>query len=106
MSIREYLTTEAKESDIPLEMSGADIAKELGISRQAVSNTLKRAMKKVYAEARKLEKWSPFEAAVALAVMFGQQDNELNKFFKLFPPDVRKEIEADAKEKFAGKVRK
>ena len=105
MSIRDYLMKEAKEGDIPVEMTGAEIAKELGISRQAVSNTLKRAMKKVFKEAMKLEKWSPFEAAVALSQMFGQ-DADLNKFFRLFPPDVRKEIENDAREKFGKKIRK
>jgi len=103
MSIKKYLMKE--EDDLPREMTGAEIAKELGISRQAVSNTLKRAMKKVYIEAKKLEKWSPFEAAVALSQMFGQ-DADLNKFFRLFPPDVRKEITDDAKEKFKGKIRK
>ena len=102
MSIRDHLMNE---EDLPREMTGAEIAKELGISRQAVSNTLKRAMKKVYQEAMKLEKWSPFEAAVALSQMFGQ-DADLNKFFRLFPPDVRKEIENDAREKYAGKIRK
>jgi DNA-binding transcriptional regulator LsrR (DeoR family) len=104
MSIKEYLMKEEKD-DIPREMTGAEIAKELGISRQAVSNTLKRAMKKVYIEAKKLENWSPFEAAVAISQMFGQ-DADLNKFFRLFPPDVRKEIEKDAREKFGGKIRK
>lgn len=81
-------------------MTGAQIARELGITRQAVSNNLKRAMSKVYAEVRKTEKsWGPFEVAVAMSQMFGvEQDSpeELKKFFKLFPPKLRKEIETDA----------
>jgi len=81
-------------------MTGAQIARELGITRQAVSNNLKRAMTKVYAEVKKTEKgWGPFETAVAMSQMFGvEQDSpeELKKFFKLFPPKLRKEIEADA----------
>jgi len=104
MSIKDYLKRDP-EKPIYEQLSGAEIARELGISRQAVSNTLKRAMKKAYQEARKLEDWSPFEAAVALAQMFGQT-NDLGKFFKLFPPDIRKEIENDAKEKYSSKIRK
>jgi DNA-binding CsgD family transcriptional regulator len=95
MSLRKIL----EKTEISEQMSGAEIAKELGISRQAVSNTLKRAMKKVYIETRKLEKWSPFEAAVAMSQMFNQDEQDMKKFFRLFPPDIRKEIEADAKEK-------
>ena len=100
MSLREHL----EEAQIYEQKTGADIARELGITRQAVSSTLKRAMKKAYMEARKIENWSPFEAAVAMSIMFGQQNENVNKFFKLFPPDIRKEIEADAKEKFGKKV--
>jgi len=81
-------------------MTGAEIARELGISRQAVSNNLKRAMTKVYQEVSKSERsWGPFEVAVAMSQMFGvEQDSpeELKKFFKLFPPNIRKEIEGDA----------
>jgi len=104
MSLREHLVIEKKD-DIPKEMSGADIAKELGISRQAVSNTLKRAMKKAFIEAKKVEDWSAFETAVALSVMFGQDKGDLKKFFRLFPPDIRKEIEADAVKKFGNKFK-
>jgi DNA-binding transcriptional regulator GbsR (MarR family) len=81
-------------------MTGAEIARELNISRQAVSNNLKRAMTKVYTEVKKGEpSWGAFETAVAMSQMFGvEQDSpeELKKFFKLFPPKIRKEIEADA----------
>lgn len=81
-------------------MTGAQISRELGITRQAVSNNLKRAMSKVYVEVKKTESsWGPFEVAVAMSQMFGvEQDSpeELKKFFKLFPPKVRKEIEKDA----------
>jgi len=81
-------------------MTVAQIARELGITRQAVSNNLKRAMSKVYVEVRNTEKsWGPFEVGVAMSQMFGvEQDSqeELKKFFKLFPPKLRKEIETDA----------
>jgi predicted transcriptional regulator len=115
MAIREYFD-EMDQIDFDLEqlfesgtvlmggvekpMTGAQIARELGITRQAVSNNLKRAMTKVYAEVKKMESsWGPFEVAVAMSQMFGvEQDSpeELKKFFKLFPPKIRKEIEQDA----------
>lgn len=99
MSLRKIL----EDTEISEQMSGAAIAKELGISRQAVSNTLKRAMKKAYIEARKIDKSSPFEAAVILSQIFDEGEEDLKKFFKLFPPDIRKEIEADAREKLGWK---
>jgi predicted DNA-binding protein YlxM (UPF0122 family) len=117
MSLREYFD-EAEQSEFNLDnlfeqdsilgrnivtdkpMTGAEIARELNITRQAVSNNLKRAMTKVYQEVSKSEKtWGPFEVATAMSQMFGvDQDSqeELKKFFKLFPPKIRKEIEEDA----------
>lgn len=91
-------------------MTGAQIARELGITRQAVSQNLKRAMSKVYADVKKTESgWGPFESAVAMSQMFGvEQDSpeELKKFFKLFPPKVRKEIEQDAVKQLSPKDQK
>lgn len=86
------------------EMSGADIAKELGITRQAVSNTLKRAMGKVFQEMKKQNKdMTPFEIAVSMAVGWEAANTtaEMKKFFKLFPPKVRKEIETSAADYFS-----
>jgi DNA-binding CsgD family transcriptional regulator len=113
MSLRNYLEEakkEKKEEDwswIEKGYSGAEIAQMLGVTRQAVSNTLKRAMTKVYSETRKVDKtWGPFEAAVANSQIFGvDQDSpeELKKFFKLFPPKIRKEIEEDAKRSLSSK---
>jgi predicted DNA-binding protein YlxM (UPF0122 family) len=76
---------------------GAEIARQLGITRQAVSNTLKRAMKKVYYETQKLDSsLGPFETAVQMMKMFQVSDNdEISKFFHLFPPDIRDEIKQD-----------
>jgi len=85
------------ESDRP--MTGSQISKELGITRQAVSNTLKRALDKAFIEAKKIDStWDNFAAAVALSQIFGvdqDSEEELKKFFKLFPPKIRKMIEQD-----------
>jgi predicted DNA-binding protein YlxM (UPF0122 family) len=76
---------------------GAKIAREMGITRQAVSNTLKRAMKKVYNETRRINpELTPFSAAAMMLKMFEVDEaNEVNKFFHLFPPYIREEIKQD-----------
>lgn len=82
--------------DIP--MSGAEIANELGISRQAVSNTLKRAMKKIYLGVQKIEEnWTPFQIASSMIEAFNiTNQEEINKFYRLFPPEIKELIEEDA----------
>lgn len=78
---------------------GAAIAKDLGITRQAVSNILKRSMKKFYMKMKELDpEWGPFDCSCAMLRMFGIENSaeEIKKFYNLFPPDVRKEIERDA----------
>lgn len=111
MSIKEFIkeTEEIDQSlnELSESKTGAEIARELNISRQGVSNTLKRAMKKVFLEFRKLDKeWDAFDTAVALAMGIGdltEDEIELKKFFKLFPPDIRKQIEADGEKKLPKK---
>jgi predicted transcriptional regulator len=79
-------------------MNGQEIADKLGISKQAVSGYLKKAIAKVYDETRKLEKsWSPFEVCVAMSIMFNVEEDDINNFFKLFPKDIKNEIEEDAR---------
>ncbi len=97
-NIRDYL--ELKEqmdyTQLP-NMSGQEIAKELGITRMAVSNTLKRALKKLHTNVKKELKMNDFEAAVAIQIgMNVDNEDDIKSFFKLFPPDVRKKIEASA----------
>ena len=83
-------------------MDGADIAKELGITRMAVSQSLKRSMRKCYRYIRRT--WpslSPLASSVFLmkwldsigSIEFDM--NEIKKFNSLFPPDVKKEITED-----------
>jgi hypothetical protein len=103
MNIRDFIEDderiEGTFDTIMEEMSGAEIAKELGITRQAVSNTLKRAMKKMFMGMKKDNKdWNNFETAVAISIGLDLPEGDLKKFFKLFPPDIRKMIETDALE--------
>jgi len=104
MGIKQYIKEqEQREYNIKAlteQKTGAEIGRELGMSRQAVSQTLKRAMKKFYKEVRKEDKtWSPFETAVAMTQMFNVDDEDMSKFIRLFPPDIRKEIEEDGKKR-------
>ena len=101
MSIREYIKESEREEfelDVLCEqMNGAEIAKELGISRQAVSQTIKRGLVKMYDALMKENSTGPFETAVNLAIGLNVDDEEYKKFFKLFPPKIRTSIEDDAK---------
>ena len=94
-------------------MSGEEIAQALydqgitkkKITRQAVSNTLKRAMDKVFKEMKKSNPdLDAFEIAAALATGWGAANTvaEMKKFFTLFPPKLRKEIEAAAAKRYSG----
>lgn len=108
MGIRNYIQEASKQdrdfSDIIGPMTGAEIGRKLGITRAAVSNTLKRAMGKVY-EAFKKQGLSPFEAAVQMMIGLNIEEMEASKFFKLFPPKIRTEIENDARQHMPNKLR-
>lgn len=103
MTLREFIN-EVEETDQGIDQileqkTGAQIAKELGITRAAVSNTLKRGMGKAFKEFQKMmPDMNAFEVAVAMSIGFGVDETELKKFFRLFPPDIRKKIETDALE--------
>jgi predicted transcriptional regulator len=81
-------------------MSGSEIARELGISRQAVSQALKRAMGKTYRgllEQKITE--SPTETVLFMREWFGVLDEEdIEQFFDLFPKDVQEEIREHARD--------
>lgn len=87
-------------------LNGSEISEELGITRQAVSNILKRAMKKFYIQVKKVDpNWGPFERSCAMMRMLRVDNNEeeIKKFYMLFPPDIRDEIEKDALENHISK---
>ena len=90
-------------------MDGSAIAVELGVTRQAVSNILKRAMKKFYEQVTRMDStWGPFDCSCAMMRMLKIDNNaeEIKKFYNLFPPDVRDEIEHDALENHCSKKMK
>jgi len=84
--------------EIPL--NGSQIGKKLGVSRQAVSYSIRKSMKKMYKyvlEQRIAE--TPFDAVLALMSILGINDgdtDDVKGFIGLFDKDIRKEIENDA----------
>lgn len=81
-------------------LTGAEIAEKLGVTRMNISQMLKRAMAKVYAEVSKDEpEMCVFERAIHISKLLGvnlSDINEMRKFYKLFPTYIRKRIEEDA----------
>jgi len=79
-------------------MSGEEIAQFLNVKRQAVSNTLKRAMGKVYYRMKRLNNTKPFQTMVYMSLGFDILEGDMKNFYRLFPPKIRKEIKDDAKD--------
>lgn len=77
-------------------MTGTEISKDLHITRMAVSQSLKRSLKKIYYRLKKYNRHlDPFEIAVTMSqILCVSMDcsNEVNKFFNLFPKDIKEEI--------------
>jgi len=104
-NIRDYLTVQ-EQADYKqvATMSGQEIANKLGITRMAVSQTLKRGLKKYFLNAKKeLKDMNDFEVAVAIQLALNVGDQDASAFCKLFPLDIRKKIEASAVETMKGK---
>lgn len=85
-------------------MNGAEIAKELGISRQAVSYSIRKSMKKMYKYV--LTEGianSPFQAALALMDVLNVNKgsiSDIKEFISLFDKDIYKQISNDAASQF------
>ena len=87
--------------------TGSEIARELDISRQAVSQTLKRAVTKIYnglLEENITE--SPTETILFMRDWFGITDEEdLQQFYDMFPKNIRDEIKEHARTYSIGEYR-
>lgn len=77
-------------------MNGEEIASHLQISRQAVSNSLKRGMEKLFIEMKKKNRFSnDFEIAIMVLESLGCFDGDVDsvkKDFNLFPPKIKEKI--------------
>jgi len=78
------------------QMSGSEIARELGITRQTVSATTKRALGKMFREVQDLGLADDaFEAMLALMSMCNVSDGSMEDvmgFLSLFPSEIRNEV--------------
>jgi len=78
-------------------MSGTEVADELGITRQAVCQSLKKSIKKIYYRIKNIyQSSSPIEILAIMATMFNiYSESEYKKFFNLFPPNIKGEVHAE-----------
>ncbi len=85
-------------NEIPL--NGAQIGNELGISRQAVSYSIRKSMKKMYKYVLENDiAETPFDAVLSLMSILGINDSDCDDvkgFIKLFSKDIQKEIKNNA----------
>lgn len=79
-------------------MTGSEIAREMDISRQAVSQSLKRAVMKVYTNLQEEGITDgPIETIMVMRQWFDiEDDDDLKEFYDIFPKKVREEIRQDA----------
>ena len=81
-------------------MTGTEISNDLRITRMAVSQSLKRSLKEIYYKLKKHNRHlDSFEIAVAMSQLLCVSmdcSNEVNKFFNLFPNDIKEEIKYHA----------
>lgn len=76
-------------------LTQSEIERELGVTRQNVSQILKRGLRKVYQYVKKVNSdFTDFEVACYISQMMNvdKSQNEMIKFFKLFPSDIKKLI--------------
>ena len=87
--------------------TGSEIAREMNISRQAVSQALKRAVTKVYNNLQSENITdSPTETILYMREWFGITDDEdLQQFFDMFPKSIKDEIKEHARNYPIGEYR-
>ena len=87
--------------------TGSEIARELNISRQAVSQTLKRSVTKIYNGllAEGITD-NPTETILFMREWFGVTDEEdLQQFYDMFPKTIREDIKEHARTYSIGEYR-
>ncbi len=81
-------------------LNGSEIANKLGISRQAVSFTLRKSMDKLYHEVRKQGYAdTPFDTILVLAIMLGINKGnvkDMEDFIGMFGNDIQLSLRVDA----------
>jgi len=87
------------QNDTPL--NGAEISKRMGITRQAVSYTIRKSMGKMYQYV--IDEGiadSPFQAILSLMIALGVNNSDITDiqlFLRLFDKKIIKSVEEEAK---------
>lgn len=77
--------------------TGQDIGNYLNISRAAVSQTLKRTIKKIFYNLKRNNNVSNIKIITSMAEVFNVKNGkQYRNFFKLFPNNIKDEIYDDA----------
>ena len=78
-------------------MKGQEIADVIGLSKSAVSQIIKRSMKKIYYSMKYRYDCNSIEAVCLMANLFNvQTEEQYDKFFKLFPQEIKGEVRYEA----------
>jgi predicted transcriptional regulator len=82
------------------QLNGSEIAKELGISRQAVSYSIRKSMGKMYGYilSSKIAD-TPFQAILSLMIMLGMNHSdvkEVEKFVNMFDKKIIDDVKKEA----------
>jgi predicted DNA-binding protein YlxM (UPF0122 family) len=81
-------------------MSNQDVANTLGVTRQAVHNSLKKSIPKMYIKYKKLYKTEPYETFQEIITGLKIQDEkDIKTFYKYLNDKQKLEIEEDLKDK-------
>ena len=91
-------------------MNGAEIAREIGITRQAVSYAIRRSMAKMYNYVIE-QGWaeSPFDAIVVLMKILNINNGSIDdvyEFLSLFNLDIQEEVKKDALNQYGERFKK
>ncbi len=80
------------------QLTGEDVAKELKISRSAVSQNLKKTLKCIFYTLKRTNKdLTTLQVLTFLAEWCGiKAEKHYKQFFRLFPKNIRKDIYTDA----------
>jgi len=79
-------------------LTGQDVANYLNISRSAVSQSLKRSIKRIFYRLKKNNNiFSTVEIIATMAVVFNvNTESEYRNFFRLFPENIKGEVHEEA----------
>jgi predicted DNA-binding protein YlxM (UPF0122 family) len=81
-------------------MSNQDVANALGVTRQAIHNSLKKSIPKLYKKYKQTYKTEPYETFQEIIIGLGMSDEkDISTFYKYLNTNQKNDIEKDLKQK-------